>query len=240
MRFFAGRLLPQEVATHLVRALEEAERLGADGVREVPGRYVVTLNADDLAALQSDYPDLENVLAEALKTLAGRMELRLKEPPAILLHADAALPLRAVHIQAAAYYPLSTEQTRDLDLSRLETLAAHEAQPTQQAYLVVQGQQTFDLIQNMVRIGRALDNDLIVEDRRVSRYHAQLRRRYNRYILQDLGSSSGTSVNGFPVQEVVLRPGDVISLAGVELLYAEDSGEPRAESATRPYAAPES
>jgi pSer/pThr/pTyr-binding forkhead associated (FHA) protein len=36
-----------------------------------------------------------------------------------------------------------------------------------------------------------------------------------------LESSGGTTVNGFPVQEIVLRPGDVISLPGTDLIYAE-------------------
>jgi pSer/pThr/pTyr-binding forkhead associated (FHA) protein len=108
---------------------------------------------------------------------------------------------------------------------------------THHAYLIIRGQRTFDLQQSLTRIGRALDNDLILEDNRVSRYHAQLRYRYHRYILQDLGSRGGTSVNGFPVQEIVLRPGDLISLSGFELLYAEnDTEKPSLQSGgTEPY-----
>ena len=88
-------------------------------------------------------------------------------------------------------------------------------------YLIVQGERTFDLTEPTVRVGRALDNDLIIEDRMVSRYHARLRQRYGRYILEDLGSSGGTTVNGFRIQEIVLRPGDLISLSGVDLIYVE-------------------
>ncbi len=236
VRMFAGRLLPQEVAGRLVRALEEAERLGVDGVREIPGRYVIALNPEDLMALHIHHPELETRLAEALKTLALRMELRFKDPPAILLHPDSTLPLHAMQIKAAQSFPLTTERTRDLDIVQLEALLEQPAAGPR-AYFVVQGEHTFDLSQSIVRIGRALDNDLILEDRRVSRYHAQLRCRYHRYILQDLGSSGGTHVNGFLVQEVVLRAGDLISLAGVSLLYAEGDSEPRASSATQDYPA---
>ena len=45
-------------------------------------------------------------------------------------------------------------------------------------------------------------------------------------MLYDLGSTGGTFVNGQGVQECVLRPGDVISLAGVSLIYGEDEFGP--------------
>ncbi len=105
------------------------------------------------------------------------------------------------------------------------------------AYLIIHGDRTVDLTTPTVRIGRSLDNDVILEDRQVSRYHAQLRQRYGRYILQDLGSTGGTTVNGFPVQEIVLRPGDLISLSGVDLIYAESEPLERTDRGhTRPFA----
>lgn len=238
VRLFAGRLLPQDVARHLVRALEDGERIGADGTPEVPGRYRIALNPEDLAALKQHHPNLNAQLTAALKALADTMKLRLMDPPAILLEPRAALPLRTVLITPANRLQPPKEQTRDLDLEQMrQQIAAHAEEMGNQAYFIVQGERTFDLQQPTVRIGRALDNDLILEDPRVSRHHAQLHYRYGRYILQDLGSSGGTSVNEFPVQEIVLRPGDVISLAGVTLIYAEDrAGRPAGSSNTRAYA----
>ncbi len=223
VRLFAGQLLSQDVARRLVRALEDGERIGADGTPEIPGRYRITLNPEDLEALQYHHPNLDMQLANALETLAERMRVRLMEPPVVLLEAKADVPLHAVRITPADRVSASHDPTRDLDLESIHQQLAEETIDLQ-AYLIVQGARTFDLTQPTVRIGRAFDNDLIIEDLRVSRYHAQLRYRYGRYILQDLGSSGGTQVNGFAVQEIVLRPGDVISLAGVELIYAEGEG----------------
>ena len=167
---------------------------------------------------------------------AERMRVRLMEPPALLLEPRAELPLRAVLITPADRISLPKEQTRDLDLERMRQILEREEETGITAYLIVQGGRTFDLTQPTIRLGRALDNDLILEDLRVSRYHAQLRHRYGRYILQDLGSSGGTSVNGFPVQEIVLRPGDVISLSGIDLIYAEEkSGRPASSGNTPAY-----
>jgi Protein of unknown function (DUF3662)/FHA domain len=61
-------------------------------------------------------------------------------------------------------------------------------------------------------IGRATDNDLVLNDSRVSRHHARLQGRRGTLVLTDLGSSNGTRVNGITVQEVVLGPGDRIQL----------------------------
>lgn len=234
VRLFAGRLFAQDVARHLARALEDGERIGADGAPEVPGRYRITLNPEDLAALQTHHPDLDAQLAVDLLAVAKSMQVRLMEPPAILLEPNVDLPLHAVSITPLNRAPSTHEPTRDLDLEdirqRIEQKDSNKLDPNAlRAYLIIQGTRTFDLVQPVVRMGRALDNDLILEDPRVSRYHAQLSCRYRRYILQDMGSRGGTTVNGFPVQEIVLRPGDVIALSGVDLIYAEEIGDRRKE-----------
>jgi len=234
VRLFAGRLFAQDVARHLARALEDGERLGADGVPEVPGRYRVALNPEDLAALQRHHPDMDAQLAVDLQALAESMHIRLMEPPAVLLEPSPDLPLRAVRITPIDRALPKHEPTRDLNLESIRQRIEQEDLNGLRAYLIVQGAHTFELTQPTVRIGRALDNDLILEDLRVSRYHAQLRCRYRRYILQDMGSRGGTTVNGFPIQEIVLRPGDVISLSGVDLIYGEEIGDQRQEAASAP------
>ncbi len=227
VRLFAGRLLPQEVARRLVRALEDGERLGVDGVPEVPGRYRIELNPDDLTALLQHHPNLEARLTEALGALTERMDIRTHEAPAVVLAPSSELPAHEVQItpadrtsrQRAAHSSLGTQ---DLKRAQVKEAVTGRATPTIiNAYLIIKGERTVDLTTPIVRVGRALDNDVILEDYQVSRYHAQLRRRYGRYILQDLDSSGGTSVNGFSIQEIVLRPGDLISLSGVDLIYGE-------------------
>ena len=239
VRLFAGRLFAQDVARHLARALEDGERIGADGTPEVPGRYRIALNPEDLEALQTYHPDLDTQLAIDLQAVAESMQVRLMEPPAILLEPRADLPMRAVRITPASQASITQNPTRDLNLESIrQRIEQEEASMLgangSRAYLIIQGTHTFDLSQPMVRIGRALDNDLILEDPRVSRYHAQLRCRYRRYILQDMGSRGGTTVNGFPIQEIVLRPGDVISFSGVDLIYAEEIGDWRKDDTNVP------
>jgi FHA domain/Domain of unknown function (DUF1707) len=64
-----------------------------------------------------------------------------------------------------------------------------------------------------VTIGRSPRCDCVVSDLTVSRRHAQLRRRDDRWFLADLGSVNGTRVNGWRVtEEVEVRPGDRVTL----------------------------
>ncbi len=222
VRLFAEHLLPHEVAAHLVQALEDGEEIGPDGRRYVAGHYRVAVHPRDLAAIQTEHPQLAEELAVGLQALVRRMHIRLRHPPTVCLTADPTLPERGVRITPLEKSAAPTEErTRDLDLSRLEQqLKQEEAKLL--AYLIISGSRTFDLAAETVTVGRALDNDLVIDDARVSRYHAQLRRRYGRYLLRDLDSTGGTEVNGFPVQETVLRPGDLITLSGVDMVYIED------------------
>ncbi|MGW1531055.1 ABC transporter ATP-binding protein/permease [Streptomyces aureus] len=84
-----------------------------------------------------------------------------------------------------------------------------------------------------VRIGRAPDNDLVVDDLIVSRNHAELLARPDgTYEIVDLGSHNGTFLNGQPVQRALVTPGDIVGighsafcLVGDQLQEYVDSGE---------------
>jgi ABC-type multidrug transport system ATPase subunit/ABC-type multidrug transport system permease subunit len=84
-----------------------------------------------------------------------------------------------------------------------------------------------------VRIGRAADNDLVLDDLVVSRYHAELRALPDGgHEIADLGSHNGTFLNGSPVTAAPLLPGDVVGighsafcLVGDELQEYVDTGE---------------
>jgi len=74
----------------------------------------------------------------------------------------------------------------------------------------------------VTNIGRRSTNHLVVSDLRVSRNHAQVRLVNGRYMIFDAGSTGGTYINGERIQQSTLRPGDVISLAGVKLIFVVD------------------
>jgi pSer/pThr/pTyr-binding forkhead associated (FHA) protein len=95
------------------------------------------------------------------------------------------------------------------------------------AFVIVDGIKVIPLTSPLVRIGRRLENNLVLDDPRVSRTHAELRAINGRYVLFDLNSTGGTYVNGLKISQSVVYPGDVISLAGVNLVYGQKNPPPR-------------
>jgi hypothetical protein len=94
------------------------------------------------------------------------------------------------------------------------------------AFVIVNGLNTILLTQPVINIGRRLENDLVIEDQRISREHAQIRAVKGQYVIFDLNSSGGTFVNSIRITQQPLFPGDVISLAGIPLVYGEDNPPP--------------
>ena len=89
------------------------------------------------------------------------------------------------------------------------------------AFLILNGVDLFALRVPVVSIGRRIDNVVVLNDPRVSRQHAELRSYHGRYVVFDMGSSGGTYVNGQRVTHSILYDGDVISLAGVHLIFRQ-------------------
>ena len=91
------------------------------------------------------------------------------------------------------------------------------------AYLLVQTDGAppvqFDLGGPLISIGRASDNDVIVDDGLVSRHHCQLKLQHGAYSFADLGSRNGSFVNGQPVSEIALGPGDRIRIGATEIEF---------------------
>ena len=81
-------------------------------------------------------------------------------------------------------------------------------------------------------IGRAADNDIVLDDPLVSRRHAQaLRAADGSWRIRDLGSHNGTFVNGRQVtDETPLEPRDIVSVGTHRLIVTESGLEPHVEA----------
>src|SRR2546430_9967104 len=74
------------------------------------------------------------------------------------------------------------------------------------------------LIREEISIGRQEGNPIRLTERNVSRRHARLVRREARYVLEDLGSHTGTKVNGSVIKAPVpLSDGDHITIGDYKL-----------------------
>lgn len=96
---------------------------------------------------------------------------------------------------------LSLNDAQVVASHRIETMADTNATPLdtgnledyskipENAFLIVEGVKVFPLKLPVVNIGRRLDNQLIIDDPRVSRNHAQLRAIKGRFVVFDLNST---------------------------------------------------
>ncbi|MCS7087425.1 MAG: FHA domain-containing protein [Thermoflexales bacterium] len=213
------RLSPSVMLDALLRAIEDAQHVGA----ALPNAFHIALNPADYQALLAQQPRLAEVLAESARLAMLHLNFVLETPPRVWLHADASLPPYAVRVQARHIAPIAPPpDTR--------TQPSQTPLPRRPFLITPDGRQ-IALVNKRVRIGRAHDNDVILDDRRVSRHHLELRWQdeLKRFLAVDLGSAGGTRLNGEPIQQCTLEAGDVISLAGVELIY----GEAETPAATR-------
>ncbi len=85
---------------------------------------------------------------------------------------------------------------------------------------VTWNEQTFELDGDLMRLGRANHNEIVISAKGVSRFHCQITRKINKLILEDLGSTNGTLVHGKPIKTPYeLNVGDVIYLCDEKLIF---------------------
>jgi ABC transport system ATP-binding/permease protein len=82
-------------------------------------------------------------------------------------------------------------------------------------------------------IGRANDNDIVIQDVLASRHHAFLVQSPLGTEIRDARSVNGTFVNGVRVGSAVLNEGDVITIGNVDLVFTDGNLIRRTEAATR-------
>lgn len=215
-RLVSSEMNSLEIANQLRRILQEEHQVLEDGRLLAPNYFLLAaspLYAERLRKEQRLLKELE----EELERLAVAAGLTFACPPVIRIVDDEEIPYQQVSI--SGYF--AHENTATHGMSEEEAIGALEL--PQYAFLIVNGVHIFPLDKAVINIGRHPDNHLVLNDPRVSRQHAQLRAVRGQYILFDLGSAGGTMVNNQRIRQVILSSGDVISLAGVPLVYGEDS-----------------
>ncbi len=221
-RVFRSPVHPAEIAKRLERAMESQQTISVRRVI-VPNRYRVFLHPNDFAAFQSLRSQVEREMGLYLSELASERNFSMLDHPHVQLVEDADVPRRTIQVVAETVDPNAGAEGATQVMSQTAQLHM-QAQSNSSALLLLEtsrGMHPIPLEMTLLTVGRGLDNDVVIEDARVSRHHAQLRYKTRRFWVTDLGSTNGTFVNGERISESVLRNDDVISLGGVELRFRE-------------------
>lgn len=207
----------QRLAHELVEAAQANLHFGADDQTFAPDLYTIYLHPSGLSYWRAN-PQLLETLSHDLQQAAREYGIHFQKTPVMFLQMDEHIPLDGLRVEAS-YQPDEGGHTAAFTIA---PPAAPGSMP-HNAFLIVDGERVFPLNNSVANIGRREDNHLVLSDLRVSRTHAQIRAVRGQYVLFDLNSTGGTMVNGRRVHQCALKPGDVISLSGVPLIYGEET-----------------
>jgi hypothetical protein len=239
-----GRVQPIEIAKRLERVMQERALVNV-GTSIAPNEFVVRLNPEDFQPLAAARSMLERELARHLTRVGAERGYAFLAPPIVRFVADPATSRRAIEATAelrepgagaappsrapsarppaSAPTPDATDSPLEVTVARGQPVAASQADAAAgpSPWGLDFGKWQVALPSGSVRVGRAPDCDVVVPSPRVSRYHAELSVDADGAHVRDLGSTNGTAVDGRPVREADLRPGDRVAFGGVEARLVE-------------------
>lgn len=217
-----GRKVEDVIVQRLAAAIHLNVATLEDGSVVAPNAYTLITHPEQ--AIKWRDPQLLTIVLHSISAAAQEAGFRITISPTITVTTDENLSLNDARVLASHRIELMAETNASpLDTGKPEE---HNKIP-ENAFLIVEGVKVFPLKVPVVNIGRRLDNQLVIDDPRVSRNHAQIRAIKGRFVVFDLNSTGGTFVNGQRASQTVLYPGDVISLAGVALIFGQDNPPPR-------------
>ena len=170
-------------------------------------------------------PQVMKALTDVISAAVKDSGLKLEQQPTITITTDDTFTEKEVTV-IASHKLEPMEETKGMETG-IEKNEEKKDKIPENAFLIVEGVKVFPLTDPVVNIGRRLENHLVIDDPRISRNHSQLRAINGRFVLFDLNSTGGSFVNGQRTSQTVLYPGDVISLAGVALIFGQDNPPPR-------------
>jgi pSer/pThr/pTyr-binding forkhead associated (FHA) protein len=230
-RVFPTTLQPVQLARAAARAMDAAQVVGLRG-REVPNVYRVRVAPSDLQRFAEYSVTLSRELSAYLVEYAAERGLHPVGEPRVELVEDATTRPGTTRVEARFVDPepsrqaaleAAVEGTRRVRVAELRAALGSAPPPPDGLALLDRLGSRFVLEPDLalVRVGRAVDNDLVISNQRVSRYHAQLMRVDASWLVYDLDSTNGTFVNGErvePSQPRPLTPGAVLRLGDHDLL----------------------
>jgi hypothetical protein len=213
------------------------------GRKTAPNVYDVYMSDRDYTQFEANARSFVAQFQEDLIAVARARGYILTTRPVVILHPDDRMVTGELRVDSRLAEPQAVpagvaapagvgaiEETRELSPAESEQLkqqmaqaqAAREVAP--QAWLVLRrpggGGPMYRLDKPVMHIGRHVTNDIVVNDRRVSRYHAEIRLEGEQFVLYDLGSLNGLAVNGAIVRgPTTLRNNDQVAVGNHDFIF---------------------
>lgn len=218
-RDFQNRLVHE-----VVTAMQDHAESGEDGRIIAPSRFSLRLNPDVCQDMEGS--SMLETIAEALTAAAEDDGIHFLDSPQLRLDPDRSAGRDQIRVFVLPRQPESGA-TSVLRLQELDHPLEPGTSSFEGAFLIMADNSVYPLKMPTINIGRRPENQIVLNDPRVSRMHAQIRYTRGQYVIFDLNSTGGTEVNGQRIRQQILKPGDVISLAGVRIIYGEETSAAR-------------
>lgn len=232
-RAFRRQIHPVEIAKGLTKQMDEG-RMVSISRTYAPNDFTIHLSQADTESIQAYQDSLRDELIQYASTHAQNKNYHLMSPPRIRFDTEDSLRFGEFGVTAkltggdgprAKDAPQDTSgQTRifrtdtgeeEMNAQGTAAISAEEAQKQGLAReiveLVLDGKPHPLEGSGPWSIGRSEENDITINDPNVSRKHARLLRAHNGFIVEDLGSTNGTLLDGAPIDRERIDSGDELT-----------------------------
>lgn len=227
-RVFKTPIQPAEIGRKLERAMITNQVVSVDSTL-VPNDYRVVLNPQDMISFADLLPALGGQMETWLSDLADAHGFRQIDRTRVLIVGDESVPRRAIQVTAAIADKPGVDQREHEEMQRTElyrvVAKASGVQPLR--FKFSNGPQAgteFLLRKSVTTLGRALDNDIVLESSEVSRHHARIELQSDGMRIIDLNSTNGTRVNGRSVRSQAIKAGDDVTFGNLSATLLGENG----------------
>jgi len=228
VKMIPGRKPEDQISQKLAAVMHAQIRSQGDANNLAPNVYVIIAHPSNISRWRQEPGFLEE-LAHALEIAGTEAGLKFTSKITISVSTDASLAKTDVRV-LASFSLAGVSETQGMQMEP-EDKKNKNTIPNN-SFLILNGSEIIPLDLPVINIGRRLDNHVVIDDPRISRTHAQVRAIKGFFMIFDLNSSGGTFVNGDRINQSILYPGDVLSLAGVTLIFGQDL--PRSDQKDQP------
>jgi hypothetical protein len=241
-RIFRSRAEPVELLRKMERAMDANLTLGTDR-RVAPNVYEVFLSSRDYSSYEPKARWLVQFLANGVIAAARDRGYLLTTRPLVRLHEEPSMVTGQVRVDAQLMDAQSlaqeglvaeagtVEETQMIGAAESAALqqevasarARVETQSLPPAWLTLirptRGQ-PMRIERAIIHVGRNLSNEIVVNDKRVSRFHAEIRYEHGQFVVYDLGSTNGVKINGVVApRPTPLRNNDTLTIGSHEFVF---------------------
>jgi FhaA, N-terminal domain/FHA domain len=249
-RAFRRQIHPVEIAKGLTKQMDEG-RMVSISRTYAPNDFTVHLSKEDTEAIQAYRDALRDELIQYASTHADSKDYHLMTPPRVRFETEDTLRFGEFGITAkltggdgprekGAPQDTSgqtrifrTEESGQARAKGTESISPEQARRhglAREIVEVVLDDNAYPLEgRGPWTIGRSQENDIVVSDPNVSRRHARLSRADNGFVVEDLGSTNGTLLDGAPIDRERIESGDELTFGQITARFVrriDSPGEP--------------